>query len=145
MPFSTDQDLERRRAGILDLLPEGATALREVAEEELLDDIERQWYRPAAAAMGLDWRSAPLDPQRLDPGALKRLSVLKTLALAHEHLMKYNAAEADGFERHRALYQREYEQALERLVRAGLRYDWDNSGQATAGRGSAPCRSLERA
>ncbi len=144
MAFATDQDLERRRAGILSLLPDGADELRALAEEELLDDLERQWYRAAAASMGLDWRVAPMEPARLEAGALKRLSVLKTLAVIHEHLMKYNGAEVDGFERHRRLYQQEYEASLDRLVRAGLRYDWDNSGAASDTEITAAPRRLER-
>jgi len=144
MPFSSDADLEKRRAGILALLPEGADGLRELAEEELLDDLERQWYRAAAAARGLDWRSSPMQAQRLDPAALKRLSVLRTLALLHEQLMKYNSAEADGFERHRAMYEAEYRDLLERLVRTGLRYDWDGSGTAEPQETSPAPRRLVR-
>lgn len=144
MAFSTDADLEKRRAGILALLPSGADDLRALAEEELLDDLERQWYRAAASARGLDWRNAPMLPERLDAQALKRLSVLKTLVLAHEQLMKYNSAEADGFERHRTLYEREYRALLERLVHSGLRYDWDGSGQATAQETTAAQRRLVR-
>lgn len=144
MAFSTDQDLEKRRAGILELLPEGADSLRELAEEEILDDLERQWYRAAAAALGLDWRTAPMQPQRLDPQALKRLSVLKTLALTHEQLMKYNSAEADGFERHRDLYAREYRELLHHFTRTGLRYDWDASGDASTVETVAAPRRLVR-
>lgn len=144
MPYSTDQDLERRRAGILALLPEGAAALREMAEEELLDDIERQWYRAAAAARGMDWRTMPMQPSRLELQALRRLSVLKTLAVIHERLMQYNKGESDGFERHRLLYEKEYAALLEKLVRSGLRYDWDGSGLADTVETTAARRQLLR-
>ena len=144
MTFSTDQDLERRRAGILELLPDGAEALRELAEEEALDDLCRQWYRAAAAARGLDWRLFPMRAERLDPAPLKRLSVLKTMALIHEQLMRYNNAEADGFERHRALYESEYRRLLDRLTHSGLSYDWDGSGDATPVEHTAAARRLVR-
>lgn len=141
MAFSTDSDLEIRRAGILQLLPNGASAQRRLAEEELVADIERLWRRPACAARGIDWRSQPFDPARADPRELKRLSVLKTLVYAHEHLMKYGG-EADGFERMREVYEREYQNELRVLLDAGLNYDWPNDD---ADRPTPASRLLERA
>lgn len=141
MHFCTDQDLERRRAGILELLPQGAAPLRELAAEELTDDLDRCWYRGAAAARGVDWRTRPLRPEALDPALLRRLCVLKTLVLAHEQLMRYNSAEADGFERHRALYDREYRELLASLAGNELRYDW---GPGVSAQPTATLRRLER-
>ncbi len=142
MAYSTDQDLENRRAGILALLPDGGHPHRVLAEEQLLDDLERRWYRPTAQTRGLDWRTRPMDPDRFAPDELRRLSILKTLACVHEFLMKYGKLEADGFERHRDLYEREYRNELRLLVEAGPAYTWE-SGEPEPGVRSA--RTLERA
>ncbi len=146
MAYSTDLDLELRRAGIRELLPDGGRQLRQLAEEHLLEDLELRWYRPAALARGLDWRLTPMDVTRLEPTQLKRLSVLKTLVYAHEHLMRYGQDAADGFERHRERYAREYEDELDRRVAAGLDYDWDENDTVSAfERAAAVPGRLERA
>jgi len=148
MAYSTDIDLENRRSGILQLLPNGARQQRTLAEEELLADLERIWYRPAATARYLDWMQQRFDPTRVDPAELKRLSVLKTLVYAHEFLMKYGGAEADGFERHRDFYEREYQAELRKALDAGLAYDWPNAGGAAGSADDRPApapRLLERA
>lgn len=128
MAFSTDNDLTARRPSLLDLLPNGAEAVRELAEEDLVQDLDRRWFHDAARDRGIDPRAHPLRIDGLNAAQLKRLSVLKTLVYAHEQLMKHGSPEPDGFERQRDAYEQAYREAFEELLRAGIDYDWDASG-----------------
>ena len=128
MAFSTDSDLTARRPSLLDLLPDGTDTIRTLAEEDLLQDLNRKWFLDAARDRGIDPRAHPLRMDGLEPAQLKRLSVLKTLVYAHEQLMKHGAPEPDGFERQRDQYELAYREAFEELLRAGIDYDWDGSG-----------------
>lgn len=145
MAFSSDGDLLVRRPALLELLSGGADAIRALAEEDLLQDLDRRWFQDAARDRGIDPRAYPLRSAGLNPGQLKRLSVLKTLAYAHERLMKHGSPEPDGFERQRDGYERAYGEALEELLRAGVEYDWDGSGVADRTEKSKPApRRLRR-
>ncbi len=128
MAFSSDSDLTARRPALLDLLPDGTESIRTLAEEDLLEDLDRKWFRDAARDRGVDPRVRPLRSDGLNPDQLKRLSVLKTLVYAHEQLMKIGSPEPDGFERQRDAYELHYREAFEELLRAGVDYDWDESG-----------------
>lgn len=146
MAYSTDADLELRRADILDLLPDGADALRGLAEEQMLKDLERSWFLPTAKNRGVDPRTNPFDPARCVDAELKQLSTLKTLVCVHEHLMRHNSQDPDGFERLRDFYEKAYRTELAELCRSGLDYDWDGSGDlATSEKATQAPRTLMRA
>ncbi len=130
MPFSTDQDLKLAYAGIMDLLPADYadwSPQRGRAEALLLDDLDRLWFRKAAAAQKHDWRAQPLDPARLGAAQLKPLSVLKTLECVFEFVRALHP-QADGYERAAGGYREQYLEALRASIKAGLDYDWSGDG-----------------
>jgi len=128
MAYSTDSDLELKRNGIVDLLPDGTSGIRAMAESDMLHDLELLWYRSAAETMGYDWRETPMNAENLVESELKRLSVLATLRAIYEHLM-LESEDISAYERMRDKYDEQYQKMLQQLIDAGISYDWDEDGE----------------
>lgn len=125
--WCTDADLELRRHGITEMMPDGTALIRSQADSDVAEDLDRLWYRRAATERGIDWRETPLDTDEMTASEVKRLAVLRTLTLIHEHLMQVGK-DPTGYERLRDMYAKEYSVVLLQACDAGFSYDWDASG-----------------
>lgn len=122
-PYSTDDDLYQYDTALQARNSQGGGwyRARQVAEEKLLHDLELGWYRHAAAGCGVDWRATPMDPNRLEGGQLKYLSILGTLA----HIYQSDAKPGDVLEERAKMHRASYAHELKALMTAGVDYDWN--------------------
>lgn len=128
--YSNDHDLIKIRGNILTYhedYEEKHTEAKDIIDREL----EAKWYKQHADDEGIDWTTTPFDPNKVDAAYLRRLSCYKTLELIYL-MLAHDAAEPDGFDRQRELFQELYEQELAKVLSLGLGYDWDASGTIEA-------------
>ena len=127
MTYCTDQDLLNYRADILSLNVASWETQRDEAFAIINRAIIARWYRKAASVMGVDPSVTAFDPDLVMNDGLQRLECFKTLELAYFYMTK-NTSEADGFERLRLIFKREYGEELDSVLGMGLTYDWDADG-----------------
>jgi hypothetical protein len=99
------------------------------------EDLELYWYRPAADKRDIDWSESDyaFDPTSLisqtgsttdSTKRVKRLAVLKSLQLIYEYLSK--DSKDDNYLAMSDRFKDQYNAELNRVVKAGLDYDWDD-------------------
>lgn len=146
MPWSSDDDVDMAWALARELLRPGEIGFkrfRDAAEAALLLDLDLAWRRDAARERGVDFREHPIAPSRLEAGQMRRISVLKTLELLCGAAKK--DATDDALANAETEYRRLGREELERLIRAGVDYDWDGLGLSSADRArKAPPPRLRR-
>lgn len=112
----------------------------QITEAGLVIDriIEVEWYRPIAEENAIDWRVTPFDRDLLlsADDQLTRLGCYKTLELIFLYLMKHNLE--DVYDKERLLFRSMYTEELEDVMKAGLDYDWDESGAITSDESIVP-------
>jgi len=124
MAYTTDADLMAIRPQILQLGVESWDQYHTDAATTVDEVLEVRWYRGEADQRGFNYTTTPFDGDLLDTTQIKKLVAYKVLELCYEYLMK-EMSEADGFERFMKLYNKRYENELQRLLALGLHYDWD--------------------
>jgi len=136
--YCTEDDLVLIRPDVLNL---GVSDWSDqIAEAGLVIDriIEVEWYRPIAEENSIDWRTTPFDRDLLLTAdtQLTRLGCYKTLELIFLYLMKHNAE--DVYDKERKLFRDMYTEELNDVMKAGLDYDWDESGAITSDESIVP-------
>lgn len=133
--YCTYDDLLDKRPALKN---HGGAPFRDQLEEAKIlvdEDIELYWYRPAAEKRGIDWSNSDnaFDPESLISQAgstsdstkrLKRIAILKSLQLVYEYLSK--DSKEDNYLVISDRYANQYREELDRIVSAGLDYDWDD-------------------
>ena len=101
----------------------------EEAEDIINRTIDSQWYRNNALNYSVDWRSTPFDSTLLlnADTQLRRLATYKSLQLIYLYLMK-ESKDPDPFERQKDTFKRLYQDELNDVLKAGLDYDWNETG-----------------
>ena len=123
MAYSTDDDLIKFRRDILELGVDNWDEQHDEAELIINRDLQSSWYVDIAKEIGV---SDVFDPLLLDADQLLRLSVYKTLEIAY--LTLDHEYESDPFFRHRNTFKELYDEELKKLIKSGIRYDWNKDG-----------------
>lgn len=133
MSYSTDEDLTKIRPKIMDYGIVAWDNQRTDAETAIDRLLDRQWYRPEATHLGVNWREYPFDAALMLNAViqLKTLSSYKTLELAYLYLMK-DAPEPDAFERQHELFKKLFATELREVLATGIDYDWDENDELAA-------------
>ena len=137
--YITDDDLLKIRSDILSLGVSDVDDQIDEAESILNRTLEYQWYRPQATDNGVDWRSSPFNPDLvLTPNQVKRAASYKALETIYLFLMKNVPQDQDAFDKQRKIFRGLYKDEIADVLRAGIDYDWDESGDITAGENIQP-------
>jgi hypothetical protein len=122
--YSTDDDLLLIRPKILSLGIADWEDQHKEAFRQLNNLFNAKWYREVCVSRGVDWETAPFEPDNIDLNQVKRCSCYLALHLIYMNLMK-DSQEPDGFEREMILFKDLYKDELSLLLSMGLNYDWD--------------------
>ncbi len=145
-PFTTDADLVKKRANILEL---GVSAFPDQHLETariILRDL-KLWYETEAQRRGIDAKDTPIDQalflesdEEITPAA-----TLLALSLCYDYLAKDLPIQNDGFKSQSLDYQKKFKDDWAACMLNGFSYDWDSSGSIDANeRAIYEPRRLER-
>lgn len=143
MVYAEDDDLKIYRSNILELGVLAWDDQHDAAALIINRDIDVGWYREACAGRSFNsalypsnrflyYQAIPFDSKKLLNAAmqLKRLGCYKALEIIYGTLAK--DAKDDPFREQSKDFKALYEAELKAVLKAGLDYDWDDSGTIDA-------------
>jgi len=141
--YSVDTDLIKFRPNILNNGAYDTSWAHDEAYSLINTSLEAEWYIKEASNHNVDPSVTAMDVTRLRATQFKHLSVYKALELIYVSLTKDTPLD-DGFYSWAAHFRKEYEAELNRLLKIGIEYDWDNDGITQADKFIPQRRNLEK-
>ncbi len=145
-PFTTDADLVKKRANILEL---GVSAFPDQHLETariILRDL-KLWYETEAQRRGIDAQDTPIDQTLFleSDDEITPAATLLALSFCYDYLAKDLPIQNDGFKSQSLDYQKKFKDDWAACMLNGFSYDWDISGSIDANeRAIYEPRRLER-
>lgn len=130
MAYTSDVDLVKKRANILDL---GISSFDDQHEEagRIIDRDLVIWYDAEARLRGRDPQAIPFEQKDLleQNKEIEPAALFLALSLAYDKLAKDLPAKTDGMAAQREHYRKEFEREWNAAKLIGFTYDWDKSGE----------------
>ena len=128
--YTTDSDLTKKRANILELGIDSFDDQHADAARIINRDLVI-WYEAEALLRGLDPQDTLFEQQYLLEAdkEIMPAAVFLVLSLAYDKLAKDLPAKSDGMAAQREHYQKEFSREWESAKIVGFTYDWDKSGE----------------